>query len=100
MAVRVPTIVVVRVRVGVPVRVGVLVRVSVPVRVDVSVGVRVSDGVTDFEGVGVMDGIIEGDEDGRTFEVAVGLGVTPNWANKVETASLGLTGVISCWVQK
>jgi hypothetical protein len=84
----------------VPVRVGVLVRVRVLVRVKVRVGVRVGEGVIVFERVIVMEGVIEGDKVGRIIAVTVGLGVTPNWANKVETASPGLTGVISCWVQK
>lgn len=64
-----------------------LVRVSVPVRVNVGVAVGVSEAVIDFEGVIVMEGVIEGDEDGRTIAVAVALGVTPSWANRVETES-------------
>lgn len=76
---------------AVPADVAVAGRVGVRVRVRVEVtvrdGVTVREGVTDFEGVRVKDGVTVGVEDGRIKVVAVGLGVTPNCASRVATAS-------------
>jgi hypothetical protein len=99
-AAEVPAIVTVAGEVGVRVRVGdgVAVRDGVEVRDGVSVREEVTDrvGVMVCEGVRVWEGVNEDVEVGRRIAVAVALGVTPNWASRVETASAGLTGVISC----
>lgn len=65
------------------------------VAVRVGDGVSVREGVADNEGVSVIDGVKDEVKVGGTMVVAVGLGVTPSWARSVETASPGLTGVIS-----